>query len=781
MNNHVRNTVALGALLRGLCHFLATGAIQRADAFPYPWLEKFRNCVDGDLFISLLAEPTAANSELASAATIAPTEAAIPALVAQAFRALTTNELTSPARVLFPAFGRAELLSAANAPAHHFSWRPLEGTIGDEPPIFPNQQTNSPAESEDYHRRLHAELDRLCRNLDWSDFNCVYTNFLGLLQQYGWCLPADNQPDPPDVSLYDQSRIASALATCFYQHYAGQSERATREQARCLLVAGDLSGIQDYIFAISTTGAGGVAKRLRARSFFVQMLSDIAGLRLLHKFELPLANLLMASGGNFYVLLPNLPDTVRRVRDLQSDLNRWLLDKFHGVLTISMAWTEVADYEFAAGHFGAVNERLHSLLRASKAQRLADQLQDGTGWRQQFVRPAHFRGEQICRSCSRFPITKFGSREARENNERDVCDQCFDQQELGRQLTKAKYISFFTQSARGYNCLGWKFLLHENPPPPTAKPELVVRLNDPDLNQVRGLPAAFRYLTNHIPHKANDEPWTFTEIAAEKEDVETTTKLLGVLKADVDYLGQVIQEGLRRDSSATDDVTGFDNLTRIATLSRQLDWFFSGWLEWLLTNKYPSCYAVYAGGDDLLIVGPRVATLKLAREINSAFARYTNNPQLTLSAGIAVVKARLPLAHTVKMADKALQQAKESNRNRLSMLDEVTEWGNLRRFDEISSLLEESAPPSALLYQLLRFAEMWRGFVDPEKLDVRGLKLLPMLAETLARNVDIRKQPKLHQWGCSLLAFPFRTEAVQADLNQLALTVRWFILGRREK
>src|SRR5262249_26446262 len=170
---------------------------------------------------------------------------------------------------------------------------------------------------------------------------------------------------------------------------------------------------------------------------------------------------------------------------------------------------------------------------------------------------------------------------------------------------------------------------------------------------VAHLPATFRYVANHVPRDDQGAPRDFGDIAGKG--------LLGVLKADVDYLGQIFQEGLRRDAPAV----GLDTVSRLASLSRQLDWFFSGWLGWLLSTKYEDCYTVYSGGDDLLLVGPRRRILALAQEIRESFAAYTKHPDMTLSAGLAVVKPRWPLAHTVALADEALEQAKTSGRNRL--------------------------------------------------------------------------------------------------------------------
>src|SRR5204862_1718504 len=105
-----------------------------------------------------------------------------------------------------------------------------------------------------------------------------------------------------------------------------------------------------------------------------------------------------------------------------------------------------------------------------------------------------------------------------------------------------------------------------------------------------GVPAAFRFLTNYVPREPDGTLWTFMDIAAGRLLVGTgaPSALLAVIKADVDYLGQVFQEGLRRD-----EPPGYDTPSRVAALSRQLDLFFSAWVQWLLQAEFPKVYAVY--------------------------------------------------------------------------------------------------------------------------------------------------------------------------------------------
>ena len=80
---------------------------------------------------------------------------------------------------------------------------------------------------------------------------------------------------------------------------------------------------------------------------------------------------------------------------------------------------------------------------------------------------------------------------------------------------------------------------------------------------------------------------------------------LGILKADVDNLGLIMGWGLKGDRFT---------LSRLATLSRQLDLFFSCFLPDLIASKseFQNIYTVFAGGDDLFLIGPWNRIMELA-------------------------------------------------------------------------------------------------------------------------------------------------------------------------
>lgn len=232
---------------------------------------------------------------------------------------------------------------------------------------------------------------------------------------------------------------------------------------------------------------------------------------------------------------------------------------------------------------------------------------------------------------------------------------------------------------------------------------------------------------------------------------------------------------MRRDAPPS-----YDTPSRAASLSRQLDNFFTAWIQWLLQSESRTVYAVYSGGDDLPLVAPRRDCLTLAKRLREAFVGYTRNPELTLSAGLAVVKPRLPIAHTARQADEALEAAKEAGRDRIALLGAVLPWADLPVFEESVGVLARAEVPSAFLYQLLNFAGLWKAF---RRGQVHGLRFQPLLTYTLGHNVDRKRQPELFDWGSRLVGFPLPpAETKEAKvMDNLGVIAQWAILERRER
>jgi CRISPR-associated protein Csm1 len=100
-----------------------------------------------------------------------------------------------------------------------------------------------------------------------------------------------------------------------------------------------------------------------------------------------------------------------------------------------------------------------------------------------------------------------------------------------------------------------------------------------------------------------------------------------------------------------------------------VDAFFTGHLTHLLKTQFPNVYTVYAGGDDLLLIGPWLTTIRLARELRAAFARFSaSNPNLTLSAGLELIDPSEPLNRAAERVEARLEAAKDAGRDRVCLL-----------------------------------------------------------------------------------------------------------------
>ncbi|MDM8000258.1 MAG: type III-A CRISPR-associated protein Cas10/Csm1, partial [Dehalococcoidia bacterium] len=688
---------------------------------------------------------------------------------------------------LAPVFGRIKLQGREKATALRYHARPLGGPATLDV-IFPEVLTEfAPGEMNSLLKAFGEEFNRLSKEVKKTDFDCLLTHLMGILQKHMWCVPSNTQEPQPDVSLYDHLKTTSAIAACLYRYHEARNtldEKHIKTSAKkFLMVVGDLSGIQNYIFDIATAGVGGVARRLRSRSLFIQLITEVAAHRILRDLALPPTNMVMQSGGKFYLLLPNLKETEETVKRVQREVDEWLLKELGGEIALNLATVEFGHDGFKSegskgAGFGWVLGEINSRLQARKRQPFKEALQNSGAWKEHdFLRPTSFEGKQPCASCHRSPGQVGEAPEL-------LCERCHRDMKWGREIPSAKYIAFFANETTGdLSVLGYSASLWPKPVS-GASPYLVLKLNDFDMRDLYGFPALPRYLANHIP-RANDfecETCRLSDTCEERHDRGETDPatfrclaaysngrpLLGFLKADVDNLGKVFTFGLKRDQQDSDG-RSYDTISRLTTLSRLLDTFFSGWVEHLTQGEFRHCYTIFSGGDDLFLVGPWDEILRLAERVRDDFAHYVGNPEITLSAGTFMNKDRFPVSRAAAEVDDAVEEAKQSGRNAVTVLGQALPWSEWPRArDEWRRLADTQEDVSSrFLHNLLLYAEMWQDY--KKRGNVLGLRFQPLLAYDVGRNVDRKKSPQLSSWSDKLLRIPIDAEA-ETVLNNLKLS-----------
>jgi len=217
-----------------------------------------------------------------------------------------------------------------------------------------------------------------------------------------------------------------------------------------------------------------------------------------------------------------------------------------------------------------------------------------------------------------------------------------------------------------------------------------------------------------------DQPKTFQLLAESActigyiDQKKHGKSLLGALKADVDNLGFIFSIGLGNRIS----------ISRFASMSRMINHFFANHLVQRIKEKYSDIYLVFAGGDDLFLLGPWTQVIEFAEQIGAEFQRYVgNNKAVTLSAGISVVKPLLPMHTIVGEVEGLLEESKKRQdpqnsaktiKNAMTLFDVTTDWNKfsslLAQGDEYFDLLEEGKVTTGLIGRLLQYSRMYHAF-----------------------------------------------------------------------
>ena len=578
-------------------------------------------------------------------------------------------------------------------------------------------------------------------------------------------MPSDTQHEP-DVALFDHLRLTAAISAALWAYHAEVDGRVTLEglqreaEEKFLLVLGDLGGIQQHIYRIqhAQTGTGGIAKRLRARSLEVALATESMAFNLLERAGVPPLNRVMSAGGKFYLLLPNTPKARAALEEARADWEAWALGE--GATLVP----HLAAYAFSpAGFrdFPKVLHGAHAALAKAKARPFATQLHDPYPFGEYALRP--------CAAC--------GVRPAVRDEAGALCRGCQRDQEVGKRLPRETVIALFAERA-DYAFPGAPVALGEGGGYRLrARPDYTPSAAAFEVRPLLGHLPTVRDAQRALPGEdyaawleaqglAGEEddpdegltpdpqrPLTFGELARISEGAP----YLGVLMLDADRMGEVFSRGF---AWAEKD---YASPSRIASLSRTLEQFFTvevpnlirhperyaqrlGWgarAAWK-QRRYPLIYSVYAGGDDVFLLGPWDAVLEFALDLERLYRLYTQNPAFTLSGGFVLVRPKTPVPHLAEAAQAAEKAAKHAGRDRLSVFGHPVRWAALSPLAERAEALArrfQDGLPRGLAYRLLDLWRLWRRWEEAQ--DPEGLRYKPQLHYLFRREELARQRPFL--------------------------------------
>jgi CRISPR-associated protein Csm1 len=271
-----------------------------------------------------------------------------------------------------------------------------------------------------------------------------------------------------------------------------------------------------------------------------------------------------------------------------------------------------------------------------------------------------------------------------------------------------------------------------------------------------------------------NEVKTFNLMARSATEISTDGKpvgrsFLGAFKADVDNLGMLFSTGFQDRLS----------ISRFTSLSRMINYFFSDDLVRWIRSDHPDLYIVFAGGDDLFLVGPWRQIIEFAKLLNERFRRFVaGRDGITLSAGIAVSKPALPIHEIAAQAEDQLEHAKKhSGKNAVNLFATTVGWEDfetlLEKGNWLHALIRDGHIPKGLASRLLYYGRERLAFLSGEI--KRGIYLSHMKYD-FARNITEKSVSDGQERDAIL--------AIQQDellLNHICLPVSWALYRLRKE
>ncbi|MGI6681146.1 MAG: type III-A CRISPR-associated protein Cas10/Csm1 [Bdellovibrionota bacterium] len=600
-----------------------------------------------------------------------------------------------------------------------------------------------------------------------------------------------------DTSLYDHSLATSAFSTALYLYHKKSetekdpfkdlgkvdlSSKQEREKNKFILIAGDFFGIQNFIFGdFSGESNKNASKILRARSVMVSIYAELAASKICSELGLPHTSVIFNAGANFKILAPNIDEAKEKVKAIRKEINDWLKENFYGECYFGLTFVEASSNDFAeSGSYRILNNRLHKEMDKEKNQKFErEDFGVFTDYLDKFE-----NAQNVCSYCGKRPIKADGK-----------CKICKDFESFGKEFVKNRYLVVVNKGYRedygerlresskkqvslidvfedfaictvnieqvikdllkcDFLYKVWDYGIYEDADTKS------VASSAQDTNKVF---VAKKFISGYVPkYKPIDEEdvRTFEAIAEEanlyeatgikikKENDDGPINALGVLKADVDDLGAIMACGLKDDRYT---------VSRMATLSRQLNFFFAYYLPYYLQNGgdskdkelYKAVYTVFGGGDDLFLIGPWNVIIDLARDLSEKFKSYVgNNTFLHFSAGIFICKDNIPVPMMRYNVEEALNQSKDNTgKNALTVFNETVSFNKkdlkaLDKFnDKVCELYNEGRISTSFLYSLnnyIRMSEDEKKLMSEDRCDIKSCECMRWkshLAYQCTRNV----------------------------------------------
>ncbi len=478
-----------------------------------------------------------------------------------------------------------------------------------------------------------------------------------------------------------------------------------------LFVGGDLSGIQKFLYNISSKKA---AVSLKGRSYYLKqymdnVCSDIK--RAVIEAGARSTKVIYCSGGKFYLLTDYSPQITKVIDDKADEAKRGLWKKHYGQLGLNVSYvpfTENAD--------GSVN------CNEQRNQK------PGLLWK--LVNADFVRQKK----------QKFKS------------------------LLVEDYEHFFVPLAVGGKTKVCAITGIESAD--------CVKFKDADDDEdIYVLPSVYEQIKLGESIRDTEHFKTFEDYAENTD--------LGILRMDVDGLGKRFIEG-------------FDSIAQYQAFSERLVYFFENGISKLQQESVFCDYLniIYAGGDDLFIIGRWDKVIDFAERIHKEIIKLFQKDNISISGGMIRIQPKFPISKAAELsgdAEDAAKQYRDGQKNAFHMLGKTVSWD--KEFDYVKSfkqqfvsLIEGYSLSKGILHKLMLYASIAdRNKILRKEGKAEDFSYIWHISYYLTLYMKRYEQNKAVRDFCLLLRDKELDYKKVRNLELIALAARWAELELRIK
>lgn len=599
--------------------------------------------------------------------------------------------------------------------------------------IFPIQENDNKNKAQEYYQKaynnilqgvskiiIQAEKDNNLFAVSAALDSLFFENLSNI--------PAFLGNDIVDISLYEYAKIVAAYTSiCFIQ----AENNILLQPDSFALIRGDFFSIQNFIFNKGVSNKN-PAKSLRGKSFYVSLMSDIASLYILEELGLSYFNMMMNAAGQFVIISYNNEDAKSTVSNIKKNIYNWLYERFYCSVSLGLSYLKCSKEDFGKERFNKLI--LEMLYEKDKSKLSRFNLAERDDFVFKNYHEKFNKDTSLCVYCGMEPAT----RKVSSDDSIDSCKKCYSYIELGENLTKTDSINIyhddngiFNRYSYGYNDNHIKDAFHR----------MHINLLEKE-NSGYNCCSVVHY-RSYVARNNNGDIRSFDEIVRYGPGAE----ILAVLKADVDNLGLVFSCGLSKKNEQFDVIDSEITFSKTNMLSRSIHNFFSYFLSDIMDRKKLNVYTVFAGGDDLFIVGKYNDIVKLAKLLNEKFKDFTgDNKEVTISAGIGLFKTGVPIWYMAEETEKLLEQAKHYRadggsdiyKGNISLLYSVCQYNDFVSwhddFDNLFNDIESKGIDlsKGFYYKIMEFCDMEAAYKN-NNTDINNLMWRPRLYYAVTR------------------------------------------------